>query len=84
MVKQYLTTMEGSGSSDVTDTKAAFDYVLEATRESLQNSVEEEAMDQGTFDTDTFMNSEAFEDINLQVESSIQSIVIKELQKSNE
>lgn len=84
MVKQYLTTMEGSGSSDVTDTKAAFDYVLEATRESLQNAVEEEAMDQGTFDTDTFMNSEAFEDINLQVESSIQSIVIKELQKSSE
>jgi len=85
LTQQYLTTMTGSVSTDVTDgDQSALNYVLEAIKESLQKAIEEEAMDQENFESDMFMKSKAFEDINLQVESSIHSIVMKELQKSDE
>lgn len=78
LTKQYLQNMESA--SDVTDEQAVIDYVLEMLNESLPKTIEKEAEEQRDFSSGMFLDSKAFDDVKVRIESSIHSIVIKELQ----
>jgi hypothetical protein len=78
LTRQYLENM--ASSPDVTDDQAAIDYVFSMVNESLPKKIEEEAEEQRDFDSGMFLDSDAFDDVNVRIESSISSIVIKELQ----
>ena len=78
LARQY---MEGFSSNNDIDEQSAVDYVLQALKNSLLKAIEEQAMDQEDFDPENLMKSDALDDINLQIESSIHSIVMKEMQR---
>merc|ERR1719350_2769462 len=80
LTKKFLEDMsDSSPSSD-----DAAEYVLKSLKKSLDKAIEMESEDQGGFQSEMFMKSDAFEDIKLQVESSISSIVMKQMKKMQE
>ena len=79
LTKQYVETTTETNA----DEEAAVDYVLEQLKEALPKKIEKEAEDQGDYEAGKFMQSEAFKDVKLQLESRIYSLVMKHSQKTN-
>ena len=79
LTKEYLTSMKDSGSNDKMDEQAVVNYVLETLKEVLPQLIEEEAEETGDFESGKFKESTTYEDVKLQVESGIHSIVMREL-----
>jgi hypothetical protein len=79
LTKEYLTSMKDSSSTDKMDEQAVVNYVMEILKELLPQLIEEEAEESGDFDSGKFKESNTYEDVKLQVESSIHSVVMREL-----
>ena len=79
LTKKYVETTTETNA----DEEAAVDYVLEQLKEALPKKIEKEAEDQGDYEAGKFMQSEAFKDVKLQLESRIYSLVMKHSQKTN-
>ena len=87
-VKEQVKSLTNKFVEDMSDSSPssddAADYVLKSLKKSLDKAIEMESEDQGGFQSEMFMKSDAFEDIKLQVESSISSIVMKQMEKMQE
>merc|ERR1711997_409564 len=87
-VKEQVKSLANKFVEDMSDSSPssddAADYVLKALKKPLDKAIEMESEDQGGFQSEMFMKSDAFEDIKLQVESSISSIVMKQMEKTKE
>jgi len=87
-VKEEVKSLTNKFVEDMSDSSPSSDdaaeYVLKSLKKSLDKAIEMESEDQGGFQSEMFMKSDAFEDIKLQVESSISSIVMKQMEKMQE
>lgn len=79
LTKEYLTSMKDSSSNDKMDEQAVVNYVMEILKELLPQLIEEEAEESGDFESGKFKESNTYEDVKLQVQSSIHSVVMREL-----
>lgn len=77
VANEYLTTM-----NDKADEEAVVKHVKETLKKSIQEVIEEEAEESGDFESGKFKESDTYEEVKLQVESSIHSIVMKVMKKS--
>lgn len=82
LTKEYLTSMKDSSSNGETNGQDVLKYVLETMKESLPKLIEEESEESGDFESGKFKESAVYEDVKLQVESNIHSVVMRELNKS--
>ena len=78
MARQYLDGM--STTSDAIDDQAVIDYVMDSLDKTLPKTIEKEAYEQRDFESGMFLDSEAFNDVKVRIESSIHSIIMKDLQ----
>jgi hypothetical protein len=81
LTKDYLTSMKDSSPNDKMDGQAVVNHVKETLNEVLPQLIEEEAEESGEFESGKFKESSTYEDVTLQVESSIHSIVMREMNK---
>merc|ERR1712241_1207597 len=72
LANEYLTSM-----NDKADEDAVVKHVKETLKKSIHKVIEEEAEESGDFVSGKFKESGTFEEVKLQVESSIHSIVMR-------
>lgn len=78
LTKEYVESM---GESEVNE-QAAFNFVLQKLNDSLPKKIEQAGEDYQDFAPEKFMQSEAFKDVEAQLKSKIQTLVMKQSSKT--